>query len=61
MTKIENLAFEIAVLGNSDIQKLAQELVKHYPTRADALTHCVSVETREQLEEIYRELGIAEA
>ena len=37
MDKIELLANEIAFLNNSDMQKLAELLVKDYTTRADAL------------------------
>ena len=37
MDKIELLANDIAFLNNSDMQKLAEILVKDYTTRADAL------------------------
>lgn len=37
MNKLEELANEIAFLNNSDMQKLAEILVKDYTTRADAL------------------------
>lgn len=37
MDKIELLANEIAFLNNSDMQKLAELLVKDYTTRADQL------------------------
>ena len=37
MTHIEKLANDIAFLSNDSMQKLAQELVKHYTTRADVL------------------------
>ena len=37
MNNIEKLAAEIAFLSNSSLQKLAQELVEHYATRADVL------------------------
>jgi hypothetical protein len=37
MNKLEELANEIAFLNNSDMQKLAELLVKDYTTRADAL------------------------
>ena len=37
MDKIELLAIDIAFLNNSDMQKLAEILVKEYTTRADAL------------------------
>lgn len=35
MDKLENLAFELAVLPTQDLMKLAQILVNDYPTRAD--------------------------
>jgi hypothetical protein len=35
MDKIEDLAFELAVLPTQDLMKLAQILVDNYPTRAD--------------------------
>jgi len=37
MTRIELLANEIALLSNDSLQRLAQELVKHYTPRADVL------------------------
>lgn len=37
MNNIEKLAAEIAFLSNDSLQKLAQELVVHYATRADVL------------------------
>ena len=37
MDHIEKLAAEIAFLSNDSMQKLAQELVEHYTTRADVL------------------------
>lgn len=37
MSNIEKLAAEIAFLSNDSLQKLAQELVVHYATRADVL------------------------
>lgn len=36
MDKLETLANDIAFLNNSDMQKLAEILVKDYTTRADA-------------------------
>ena len=35
MTRIELLANEIALLSNDSLEKLAQELVQNYITRAD--------------------------
>jgi hypothetical protein len=37
VNNIEKLAAEIAFLSNDSLQKLAQELVVHYATRADVL------------------------
>lgn len=37
MTHIEKLANDIAFLSNDSLQKLAQELVTNYTTRADVL------------------------
>ena len=37
MNKLEELANDIAFLNNSDMQKLAELLVKDYTTRADVL------------------------
>lgn len=37
MNNIEKLANDIAFLSNDSLQKLAQELVKNYITRADVL------------------------
>ena len=37
MNNIEKLANDIAFLSNDSLQRLAQELVKNYTTRADVL------------------------
>ena len=37
MTKLEQLANELAMLSNDSLCKLADILVKDYPTRADSL------------------------
>lgn len=37
MNHIEKLANDIAFLSNDSLQRLAQELVKNYTTRADVL------------------------
>ena len=58
MTAIDRLAVEIALLSNADLQKLAESLLSTYPTRADALTHCMQVTIEDNLREIHRALGI---
>ena len=37
MTKLEQLANDVAMLSNDSLCKLADILVKDYPTRADSL------------------------
>ena len=55
---IENLALEIAQLSNDNIQKLAQELVNIFPTRADRLADTITAVTQDQLRAIETELGL---
>lgn len=55
---IENLALEIASLSNDSIQKLAQELVNIFPTRADRLAETINAVTQDQLRAIETELGL---
>jgi hypothetical protein len=55
---IENLALEIAQLSNDSIQKLAQELVNIFPTRADRLADTITAVTQDQLRAIETELGL---
>ena len=37
MTKLEQLANDVAMLSNESLNKLASILVKDYPSRADSL------------------------
>ena len=55
---IENLALEIAQLSNDSIQKLAQELVNIFPTRADRLADTITAVMQDQLRAIETELGL---
>ena len=55
---IENLALEIAQLSNDSIQKLAQELVNIFPTRADKLAGTIDAVVQDQLRAIETELGL---
>ena len=55
---IENLAVEIASLSNNSIQKLAQELVNIFPTRADRLADTINAVTQDRLRTIEAELGL---
>lgn len=61
MTAIERIANDIAMLSNQSLRDLAAVLVKDYPTRAEALEQAIAISYREQMNEIYRELGIANA
>jgi hypothetical protein len=56
--KIENLAAEIAMLSNDSIQKLAQELVNIFPTRADKLALSIEAVMQDELRAIETELGL---
>lgn len=58
MSAIDQLAQDIALLSNADLQRLAESLLLNYPTRADALTHMMQVTIEENLREIHKALGI---
>jgi hypothetical protein len=58
MSAIDQLAQDIALLSNDNLQKLAESLLATYPTRADALTHMMQVTIEDNLREIHRALGI---
>jgi hypothetical protein len=58
MTVIERIANDIAMLSNQSLRELTDVLTRDYPTRADALEQAIAVACREQMTEIYRELGI---
>ena len=55
---IKDLALEIASLSNDSIQKLAQELVNIFPTRADKLADTINAVTQDRLRAIETELGL---
>ena len=55
---IENLALEIASLSNDSIQRLAQELVNIFPTRADKLAVTIDAVVQDRLRAIETELGL---
>jgi hypothetical protein len=55
---IENLALEIAQLSNDSIQKLAQELVNIFPTRADKLAVTIDAVMQDEIRAIETELGL---
>jgi hypothetical protein len=55
---IENLALEIAQLSNDSIQKLAQELVNIFPTRADKLAVTIEAVMQDEIRAIETELGL---
>ena len=58
MSAIDQLAQDIALLSNDNLQKLAESLLATYPTRADALTHMMQVTIEDNLREIHKALGI---
>ena len=55
---IEKLAVEIAMLSNDSIQKLAQELINIFPTRADNLALTIQAVMQDELRAIKTELGL---
>jgi hypothetical protein len=60
MTSIERIANDIAMLSNQSLRELSNVLTKDYPTRAEALEQAIAIAYREQMAEIYQELGIAD-
>jgi hypothetical protein len=55
---IENLAHEIALLSNDSIQRLAEDLINIFPTRADRLALTIQAVMQDQLRAIETELGL---
>ena len=60
MTSIECIANDIAMLSNQSLRELSNILTRDYPTRAEALEQAIAIAYREQMAEIYQELGIAD-
>jgi len=58
MNKIETLASDVALMSNDSLARLAEELVKNYPTRASNLTTFLTVYEQDELRSIKEELGI---
>ena len=52
MTKLEQLANDVAMLSNDSLCKLADILVKDYPTRADSLQNFLCWAEFDQHEEV---------
>ena len=60
MSNIERIANDIAMLSNQSLRELSAVLMKDYPTRAEALEQAIAVAYREQMAEIYQELGLSD-
>ena len=60
MNSIERIANDIAMLSNQSLRELAAVLTQDYPTRAEFFEQAIAVAYREQMAEIYQELGIAD-
>jgi len=58
MNRIELLASDIALMSNDSLSRLAQEMIKDYPTRAEALTTFLTVYEQDDVRSIKEELGI---
>ena len=59
MNRIQTLANDLALMSNASLAELAQEMIRHYPNRAEALTTFLTVYEQEQMRSIREELGIA--
>ncbi len=60
MTVIDRIANDIAMLSNQSLRELSAVLTRDYPTRAEALEQAIAVAYREQMTEIYQDLGLAD-
>jgi hypothetical protein len=49
MTKIETLASDVALLSNDSLGRLAQELIRNYPGRAEVLATFLTVYEQDRL------------
>lgn len=58
LSVIQTLALDIATLSNKDLDALARELVRVFPTRADRLEQLISMHTQEYTNELEAELGV---
>ena len=61
MTKIQQLAADLALLSNHSLAEIADCLVRDYPTRAEAFERSLSIAQQEQLQQLHRELGVEPA
>jgi hypothetical protein len=52
MNTIEQLASDIAMLSTQSLFLLAEELVRYYPTRSEALATVITVVEQDQLRSI---------
>lgn len=60
MTKIENLALQLAMLSNRSMSELTDVMQQQYPTRLDALEQAAQTTQQESFQRVAVELGIAE-
>ena len=58
LSVIQTLAMNVATLSNKDLDALARELVRVFPTRADRLEQLISMHTQEYTNELMEELGV---
>jgi hypothetical protein len=59
MSRIEDLALDIAMMSNTSMAELAQILIRDYPTRAEAAATILAASLQEQDRAVRQELGIA--
>ena len=59
MNSLETAANDLALLSNSSLARVAEIMIRNYPTRAEALTTFLNVYLQEQDRAVRQELGIA--
>lgn len=59
MNAIETLASDVALLSNDSLGRLAEELIRNYPTRAEVLATYLTVYEQDEVRRIEEELGLA--
>ena len=57
MSKIEQLASDIAMLSNQSLKGLADTLAKEYPTRAEVLEFAISTSIEDTLRKLQTRLA----
>jgi hypothetical protein len=59
MKSIESTALDIASMSNDSLSRLALEMIKNFPTRAEVLATYLTVYEQDEVRRIEEELGLA--